>query len=76
MSKLLSNGCSFLTPRNKDGVETFTTKILAQNYELELINLAMGGRGNTRISFSTKVYCEQNKEEDIKYQVVSLNMNQ
>ena len=63
MSKLLSNGCSFLTPRNKDGVETFTTKILADNYGLSLINLAMGGRGNTRISFSTKVWCEQNKDE-------------
>ena len=65
MGKLLSNGCSFLTLRNKDGVETFTTKILADNYNIELCNLAMGGRGNTRISFSTKVWCEQNKGEDI-----------
>ena len=38
MGKLLSNGCSFLTPRNKDGVETFTTKILAEQYDLELVN--------------------------------------
>ena len=65
MSKLLSNGCSFLTPRNKDGVETFTTQILADNYDLALVNLAMGGRGNTRISFSTKVWCEQNSNEKI-----------
>jgi len=65
MSKLLSNGCSFLTPRNKDGVETFTTQILADNYDLGLVNLAMGGRGNTRIGFSTKVWCEQNKDEKI-----------
>ena len=65
MIKLLSNGCSFLTPRNKDGVETFTTQILADNYGLGLINLAMGGRGNTRISFSTKVWCEQNKDKKI-----------
>ncbi len=65
MIKLLSNGCSFLTPRNKDGVETFTTDILANNYGLGLINLAMGGRGNTRISFSTKVWCEQNKDKKI-----------
>ena len=65
MSKLLSNGCSFLTARNKDGVETFTTQILADNYNLGLINLAMGGRGNTRISFSTKVWCEQNKDESV-----------
>ena len=65
MSKLLSNGCSFLTPRNKDGVETFTTQILADNYDLALVNLAMGGRGNTRISFSTKVWGEQNSNEKI-----------
>ena len=65
MSKLLSNGCSFLTPRNKDGVETFTTQILADNYDLALVNLAMGGRDNTRISFSTKVWCEQNSNEKI-----------
>ena len=65
MSKLLSNGCSFLTSRNKDGVVTFTTQILADNYDIELVNLAMGGRGNTRISFSTKVWCEQNKDENV-----------
>ena len=65
MIKLLSNGCSFLTERNKDGVETFTTQILADNYGLGLVNLAMGGRGNTRISFSTKVWCEQNNKEKI-----------
>ena len=64
MSKLLSNGCSFLTPRNKDGVETFTTQILADNYDLGLVNLAMGGRGNTRISFTTKLWCEQHKQEN------------
>ncbi len=62
---LLSNGCSFLTERNKDGVDTFTTQILADNYGLGLINLAMGGRGNTRISFTTKVWCEQNNHEKI-----------
>ena len=62
---LFSNGCSFLTPRPKDGVKTFTTKIIAENYKMQLANLAMGGRGNTRISFSTKVWCEQNNEEDI-----------
>ena len=48
---LFSNGCSFLTPRPKDGVKTFTTKIIAENYGMQLANLAMGGRGNTRISF-------------------------
>ena len=60
MSKLFSNGCSFLTTRPKDGVETFVTKILADQYQLPLENFAKGGRGNDRISFSTKVWLEQN----------------
>ena len=62
---LFSNGCSFLTPRPKDGVDTFTTKIIAENYKMDLANLAMGGRGNTRIGFSTKVWIEQNSDKDI-----------
>ena len=65
MSKIFSNGCSFLTPRPKDGVNTFVSKIIADNYNEELFNIAMGGRGNTRISFSTKVWCEQNKDKDV-----------
>ena len=65
MSKIFSNGCSFLTPRPKDGVDTFVSKIIAENYNEELFNIAMGGRGNTRISFSTKVWCEQNKDKDV-----------
>ena len=64
MSKLFSNGCSFLTPRPKDGVETFVSRELAEAYELQLTNLAMGGRGNARISFSTKVWFEQNGYQD------------
>ncbi len=62
---LFSNGCSFLTPRPKDGVDTFTSKIIAEKYEMDLTNIAMGGRGNLRISFSSKVWCEQNKGKDI-----------
>jgi hypothetical protein len=50
--------------RPKDGVDTFVTQELAQAYGLELINLAMGGRGNNRISFTTKVWFEQNGAED------------
>ena len=65
MYKLFSNGCSFLTPRSKDGVETFVSNELAKNYDAELTNLAMGGRGNSRISFSTKVWFEQNKNEKV-----------
>ena len=41
---LFSNGCSFLTPRPKDGVKTFTTKIIAENYNMQLANLAMTQR--------------------------------
>jgi len=62
---LFSNGCSFLTPRPKDGVDTFTSKIIAEKYDMELANIAMGGRGNTRISFSSKVWLEQNKDKDV-----------
>ena len=60
MNKLFSNGCSFLTPRPKDGVETFASLELAKHYSADITNLAMGGRGNGRISFSTKVWFEQN----------------
>ena len=62
---LFSNGCSFLTPRPKDGVETFTSKIVAEHYGMDLSNIAMGGRGNLRISFSSKVWLEQNKGSDV-----------
>jgi len=64
MSKIFSNGCSFLTPRPKDGVDTFVSKVLAENYNTELFNLAMGGRGNTRIGFTTKLWFEQNGTGD------------
>lgn len=61
MSKLFSNGCSFLGTRPKDGVETFSSKILAEEMDCELFNIAMGGRGNDRISFTTKLWFEQNE---------------
>ncbi len=64
MSKLFSNGCSFLGARPKDNVDTFVTKILADEYNLQLFNLAMGGRGNDRISFTTKLWFEQNGSKD------------
>ena len=65
MSTMFSNGCSFLTPRPKDGVDTFVSKELAQNYNSELVNLAMGGRGNKRISFTTKWWFELEKPKDV-----------
>ena len=65
MSKLFSNGCSFLGPRPKDNVNTFVTKILAEQYNLQLCNVAMGGRGNERSSFTTKLWFEQNGVNDV-----------
>lgn len=66
MSKILfSNGCSFLTARPKDGVDIFTSEVLAKEYDYELHNLAMGGRGNSRISFTTKLWFEQNIRQDV-----------
>jgi len=32
---------------------------------MELANIAMGGRGNTRVSFSSKVWLEQNQDKDV-----------
>ena len=64
MQKIFSNGCSFLTPRPKDGVHTFVSDIISKKLNSELTNLAMGGRGNNRISFSTKVWFEQNDKEN------------
>ena len=65
MMRLFSNGCSFLGTRPKDGVDTFTTKILAEQYDMDLYNLAMGGRGNDRISFTTKLWFEQNDKINV-----------
>lgn len=63
--RLFSNGCSFLTPRPKDGVDTFTSEILAGIYDMSLHNLSMGGRGNDRISFTTKLWMLQNGYENV-----------
>lgn len=62
--RLFSNGCSFLTPRPKDGVDTYVAEILAGFYKDDLYNMAMGGRGNDRISFTTKLWFEQNGYTD------------
>ena len=52
--QIFSNGCSFLTPRPKDNVDTYVSKIIAEGYGTDLHNIAMGGRGNKRINFTTK----------------------
>ena len=62
---IFSNGCSFLTDRPKDGVMTHTGKILAQAMNADNVNLAMGGRGNDRISFTTKVWFTKNGTKDV-----------
>ena len=55
LTNLFINGCSFLTPRPKDGVHTHSGLELATLMDLKVAtNLAMGGRGNERISFTTK----------------------
>ena len=61
--KIFSNGCSFLGPRPKDGIETYTTKVIADNWQVPLIDSAAGGRGNDRICFTTKLFFAQNKEK-------------
>ena len=50
--------------RPKDNVMTFTSKILAEDYGMDLVNLAMGGRGNSRISFTTKHWLEKFYKKD------------
>jgi len=62
---IFSNGCSFLTDRPKDGVMTHTGKIIAQHLQASNVNLAMGGRGNDRISFTTKLWFAQNSTKDV-----------
>jgi|TARA_B110001454_G_scaffold60240_1_gene58879 hypothetical protein len=57
------NGCSFLTIRSKDDILTHTGLELAKFMDLPIAeSLAAGGRGNKRISFTTKVWCEKNPE--------------
>ena len=54
--KIFSNGCSFLGPRPKDGIETYTTKVIADAWQVPLVDSAAGGRGNDRICFTTKLF--------------------
>ena len=62
-SQIFINGCSFLTDRKKEKVYTHTGLELAKFMDLPIAeSLAAGGRGNKRISFTTKVWCEKNPE--------------
>ena len=60
---IFTNGCSFLTQRPKEGVDTHVGMELAKLMDLETAcHLGGGGRGNKRCSITTKVWCEKNKE--------------
>jgi hypothetical protein len=64
VSKLFLNGCSFLTFRPREGVNTHCGIEVAKQMGLELeVNLAGGGRGNKRLSFTTKLWCEKYPEK-------------
>ena len=57
------NGCSFLTYRSKEGIMTHAGKELEKLMGLARGgHLAGGGRGNKRVSITTKIWCERNPE--------------
>jgi len=61
ITSLFINGCSFLTSRPKAKVYTHCGLELANLMKLDIVcNLAGGGRGNKRLNFTTKVWCEKN----------------
>jgi len=61
ISGVFINGCSFLTSRPKDGVDTHTGIEVARLLGTGISSsIAMGGRGNDRISFTTKLWYEKN----------------
>ena len=60
---IFSNGCSFLSQRSRLGVYTHAGMELGKLLRLkEARHLGAGGRGNKRLSISTKVWCERYPE--------------
>ena len=58
--KMFINGCSFLTTRPKCGVHTHCGEELSRMMNLPIAeNLAGGGRGNKRLMWTTRVWCEK-----------------
>ena len=54
------NGCSFLTYRPRDGVDTHCGIELAKAMDLDIaVNLANGGRGSKRLMWTTRAWCEK-----------------
>ena len=63
-TKMFINGCSFLTYRPRDGVDTHCGIELAKAMDLEVaVNLANGGRGSKRMMWTTRAWCEKFPEE-------------
>tara|TARA_Y100000592_G_C5424718_1_gene295082 strand:- start:9 stop:701 length:693 start_codon:yes stop_codon:yes gene_type:complete len=59
-TKMFINGCSFLTFRPRDGVDTHCGIELAKAMDLEVaVNLANGGRGSKRMMWTTRAWCEK-----------------
>jgi hypothetical protein len=64
LSNLFINGCSFLTTRPKDDVNTHCGIELATLMELDVaVNLAGGGRGSKRMMWTTRTWCEKFPEQ-------------
>ena len=67
ISKMFINGCSFLTTRPRDGVETHCGIELAKLMDLDIeVNLANGGRGSKRLMWTTRTWCEKFPEKAAK----------
>ena len=64
LTNIFINGCSFLTYRPRDNVNTHCGIELAKSMGLELaVNLANGGRGSKRLMWTTRVWCEKFPEQ-------------
>ena len=64
LTNLFINGCSFLTYRPKDNVNTHCGLELATLMELDVaVNLAGGGRGSKRMMWTTRTWCEKFPEQ-------------
>ena len=64
ISKMFINGCSFLTTRPRDGVHTHCGIELAKKMQLDVeVNLANGGRGSKRLTWTTRTWCEKFPEK-------------
>ena len=64
LSKIFINGCSFLTTRPKASVDTHCGIELAKAMNLEIAcQMANGGRGNKRLYWTTRAWCEKFPEQ-------------